>query len=107
MTAPTIAPMFVCLSEESGRVVVLAAGTLVDVETVMAEAVDEEEFVELFPRKAAASAGLFERNAAMRSEDLQLPLTHGLDLQHPMNGGSVAAQEYQFPDEHCWSGIVP
>lgn len=107
MTAPTIAPTFVCLLEGSGSVVVLAEGRLTDVEPVMAVAVDEEEIVELFPRNAVASAGLFERNAAMRSEDLQLPLTHGLLLQHPMNGGLVAAQEYQFPDEHCWSGTVP
>jgi hypothetical protein len=51
-------------------------------------------------RKSAATAGLFERNAAAR-ELLGQPLEEqGLLSQQPRNGGLVSAQVCHNPAEH-------
>lgn len=44
---------------------------------------------------AAAILGLEDRNPAVTSPSGQ-PSVQGLDLQHPMNGGDVAAQVYHL-----------
>ena len=73
------------------------------------ETVDEEEEVDVEEAeeledtaeeppdglKAAAIFGFDDRKPAVRSPTGQ-PSVHGLDLQHPMNGGVVAAQVYHL-----------
>ena len=45
--------------------------------------------------KAAAIFGFDDRNPAVISPNGQ-PSVHGFDLQHPINGGVVAAQVYHL-----------
>lgn len=60
-------------------------------------------------KNGAATRGFESRKPAVKSPAGQpLGLAHGLDLQQPMNGGSVNPQVYhRLPEGHCWSGNLP
>lgn len=59
-------------------------------------------------KKAAASLGFEERKPAVKSPAGHARGPHGTVLQHPMNGGVLAAQVYQrLPLGHSWSGNWP
>jgi len=50
--------------------------------------------------KPFAMTGFEDRNAEARSSIGQPSGAHGLDLQHPMNGGMLAAQVYHCHDRY-------
>ncbi|MCJ1250574.1 hypothetical protein MMC30_007802 [Trapelia coarctata] len=56
----------------------------------------------LLVMNGAARTAFEERKPAVKSPTGQAPALHGLDLQHPMNGGDDVAQVYQrLPVGHC------
>lgn len=60
-------------------------------------------------KNGAATRGFESRKPAVKSATGQpLVVAQGLDLQQPMNGGSVKPQVYhRLPEGHCWSGNFP
>lgn len=101
---------------EVSEVAVEADDVLVNTVEVEAAAVElerldvvDEAAVEDPPlgENAAATSGFELRKPDVRSSVGHPFCWHGLDLQHPMNGGVVPVHVYQLPAEHSWSGNLP